>query len=263
MNPSDIAAEALRKDRDSFAPPQRIEGGLTNQNWLVRADDTAIVVRLGNPNTQTLQIDRHSEANVLAVVARAGIGPPVLLCAPDRHLLITEHLDGQVWSARDARLPVNVRRVGELLRALHSLPTPQGVQTIDLAEIVGGYWNTLLARGRGTRAGAPSKRTRARQLIAQLARDAEMRLCHNDVHHLNVIDNGQLCLVDWEYAGIGDPYFDLASVCCYHEFSDELRRELLRAYLGKDYPHALARLDRMCWVFNYIRDLWFAVREME
>jgi thiamine kinase len=87
-------------------------------------------------------------------------------------------------------------------------------------------------------------------------------LCHNDVHHLNLVDDGRLWLIDWEYAGQGDPYFDLASFCCYHTLSNSARRELLRTYLGQDNNAAVERLQRMCWVFNYIRDLWFAVREM-
>src|SRR5215831_7307961 len=139
MNPTDIAAETLSKRRDEFAPPQKISGGLTNDSWLVRADDTAIVVRLGNHNTAALQIDRQSEAAVLNVVARAGIGPPVLVCAPDRHLLITQHLSGRTWTARDARIKDNVTRIALRLKELHALPLPQDVQRIDLRAIVTGY----------------------------------------------------------------------------------------------------------------------------
>ncbi len=263
MDPVAIAAECLRKDRSLLTAPERIKNGLTNESWLVRAEDTAVVVRLSNHATEALQIDRLSEAKVLALVADAGIGAPVLLCAPERHLLVTRFMPGRTWSVRDARLQGNIERVASMLRTLHALPVPKGVQTVDLRKIIHGYVNTLMARGLSARIATPETRERARQLIAQLADDAQACLCHNDVHHLNVIDDGRLWLVDWEYAGIGDPYFDLASVCCYHAFSDDSRRALLRAYLGQDETGALERLHRMCWVFNYIRDLWFAVREME
>jgi len=263
MNPTDIAAEMLRLQREAFAPAKKIEGGLTNDSWLVRADDTAIVVRLSNRATEALQIDRESEAVVLNAVARAGIGPPVLVCAPDRHLLITQHLAGATWTARDARTPENITRVAALLRELHALPIPEGVRKIDLNAIVRGYWNTLLGRGIAAGAGSAKTRTRALATIESLQGDAASCLCHNDVHHLNIIDDGKLWLVDWEYAGSGDPYFDLASVCCYHTYSDVQRRQLLTEYLGHGKPATFDRLQRMCWVFNYIRELWFAVREME
>jgi thiamine kinase len=263
MDPVKIAADSLNKERDAFTFSERIKSGLTNESWLVRADDAAVVVRMSNRDTDVLQIDRQSESLILNAVARAGIGAPVVLCDLERHLLVTRFLPGHIWTARDARLSDNLRRLATLLRSLHALAIPEGAQTVDLLDTVRRYWHTLMARGLSARAGAPKVRERARQFIAELSDDAQRSLCHNDVHHLNIIDNGELRLIDWEYAGAGDPYFDLASVCCYHALSNQGRREFLTAYLGKDSAASFERLQRMCWVFNYIRDLWFAVREME
>lgn len=264
IDPAVIAADILRADRDAIAPPERLKHGLTNESWLVTVGDAAVVVRLSNHESDALQIDRRSEALVLQAVADAGIGAPVLCCDPARHLLVTQHLAGRTWSIRDARMPENIERLMRLLQALHAMPPPMGVRRVDLRQVVTGYWNTLMARGLSANAGSPKVRERARDFIGELEADADLCLCHNDVHHLNVIDtHGRLRLVDWEYAGIGDRYFDLAAVCCYHAFSDASRRELLTAYLGHHSTAAFDRLQRMCWVFNYIRDLWFAVREME
>lgn len=264
IDPVAIAADLLKTERKAIAAPERLKHGLTNESWLVQAGEAAVVVRLSNHESEALQIDRRSEALILRVVAEAGIGAPVLCCDPERRLLVTQHLPGRTWSIRDARLPQNVERLIRLLQALHALPPPAGVRRVDLRQVVTGYWNTLMARGLSARAGSPKVRERAREFIGALEADADLCLCHNDVHHLNVIDShGRLRLVDWEYAGIGDPYFDLASVCCYHAFSDAARRDLLRAYLGHHSTASFDRLQRMCWVFNYIRDLWFAVREME
>jgi thiamine kinase len=263
VNVQDVAAEALGVDRASLAAPERLKNGLTNESWLVRGVQDAVVVRLSNRETDALQINRLSESQVLRVVANAGIGARVMLCAPDRHVLVTRYIDGRKWTSRDLRTVTNLQRIADALRALHALPIPQEVQQLDLLAAVRGYWNTLIERGLAPLAGTPKERERAREYIASLAGDAQSCLCHNDVHHLNVIDDGRLWLIDWEYAAIGDPYFDLASVCCYHALSDELRQALLRAYWGYYSNESFERLQRMCWVFNYIRDLWFAVREMK
>jgi thiamine kinase len=263
MDPLTIAAECLREERGTLAAPERIKNGLTNESWLVRGAQDTVVVRLSNHKTYALQINRTSEAQVLQAVAAAGIGAPVLLCAPDRHVLVTRYVSGRAWASRDVRTLANLQRIADVLRKLHALPVPQGVQALDLMESVRGYWNTLLERGLAAKAGTPKMRERARENIADLAADIVPCLCHNDVHHLNIIDAGRVWLIDWEYAAVGDPYFDLASVCCYHELSDDLRRCLLRAYWGYYSAESFDRLQRMCWVFNYIRDLWFAVREME
>lgn len=37
-------------------------------------------------------------------------------------------------------------------------------------------------------------------------------LCHNDPYHLNFLNDGALWLIDWEYAGMGDLMYDLASI---------------------------------------------------
>jgi thiamine kinase len=257
-----IAVECLGVASTSIAAPEQIKNGLTNDSWLVRAGETAVVVRLSNRETTALQIDRVSEAAILTAVANADIGAPVLLCDPQRHVLVTRYLPGRTWSARDGRRPDNLERVASLLRRLHALPIPEQAQYVDLWKIVRSYWDTLMVRGLSARTGSSEVRERVRHCIAQLFADAQFCLCHNDVHHLNVIDQERLWLIDWEYAGVGDPYFDLASVCCYHALGDDARRALLRAYWGYDSTAAFDRLQRMCWVFNYIRDLWFAVREM-
>ena len=39
-------------------------------------------------------------------------------------------------------------------------------------------------------------------------------------------------IVDWEYAGMGDPFFDLANFSINHELDAEGRAVLLAAYTG-------------------------------
>jgi len=44
---------------------------------------------------------------------------------------------------------------------------------------------------------------------------------------------GELLLIDWEYAALGDPYFDLAVVAGHHELDPSLARQFLEAYLQR------------------------------
>jgi len=204
------------------------------------------------------------------------------------------------------------------LRQLHGLPLPDGVRRIDYAAIVRGYWTSLEDSARRDAVGGGAAFERALQLAEALADDAQVCLCHNDLYHLNVVDsmdegfppenerkrlpqgldaritgaNAGLCLLDWEYAGLGDPYFDLAAVCCYHSYEEPLRRQLLREYQcsladtqrnaasgpergagmdtganrerlndgGDDSDGSHARLRAMCELFDYIGILWLEVR---
>ena len=81
------------------------------------------------------------------------------------------------------------------------------------------------------------------------------------MHHLNLLGTARrLWLLDWEYAGVGDPLFDLAAVCCYHDYDAALRAQVLQAYYGELSSARSLRLQRLCWLFDYIRSLWLSVR---
>lgn len=260
MTPEQIAAQVLHCAVEGLRG-ERIKRGLTNQSWRVQGGGHDVIVRLSNTDEHALQLDRNSETQVLRIVEHADIGPRVITCEPQRRVLITHTLPGHEWSAEQAREPANVSRLAALMRRLHALPVASGIQTIDLVASLRGYWTELETRSDGWPRDSAPDRARALQ-FAQASNTYELRcLCHTDLHHFNIIDDGeQLRVVDWEYAGIGDPFFDLASVCCWHQYNVALRRRLLREYFGEVSNWQLVRLDQMCWLFDYIKELWFAVR---
>ena len=258
-SPAEIAASALGASVESIVAVERIKHGLTNQSWRVRTASDVVVVRVSTADEDALRIDRESEAKILGVVAAAGIGAPVLRCDPAHHILVTRYL-GPSWTLDDAATPHNIERLARLLLRLHAMPAPPAVREVDLRKTFEGYAATLNAHGAGGELAASTLQRRAAELTTLLRQNAAPALCHNDVHHLNIIDSGELRLIDWEYAGRGDPLFDLASVCVYHRYARAERAALLGAYAGK-YEGALdIRLDAALWLFEYIRDLWLAVR---
>jgi thiamine kinase len=259
MSPAEIGAEATGVDPAQVMSVEILRDGLTNDSWLVRTTSDAVVVRMSNPQAQALQVDRRAEARILEIVRQAGIGPEVLLCDIKRHLLVTRYL-GATCSAADLHDRARIARLGALLLRLHSLPVPADVERIDWSTVLAGYMTTLATLGR-TAALDPDARARAQALALELESTSTTRcLCHNDVHYLNLIDADGLRLLDWEYAGIGDPYFDLASVAFYNDFDVEERGTLLRAYRGDFDAKELERLAKACIVFEYVHDLWHAVR---
>ncbi len=258
MTPEKVAAEVLGVEASTLSAT-RIKGGLTNESWCVAGAPITVVVRISTADEHALQLNRRSETQVLSLVQQAGIGAEVLLCSPERRLLVTRKLDAQPL-ALDALHDLDcMQRLALLLRRLHALPTPPAVQQLDLRTVLQGYWLTLKTHGVKHES---TLHTYALSIAEESARKSQSCLCHNDVHHLNLMSDGsRLWLLDWEYAGVGDPLFDLASVCCYHDYSPAQRAQLLQAYCGDVDDAELQRLQRMCWLFDYIRELWLAVRQ--
>lgn len=262
MNPAGIAAGALGVGSEAVLSCEQIKHGLTNDSWLVRTRHDDVVVRISNAHENSLQIDRHSEALVLAAVGEAGIGPEVILCEPANRVLITRYL-GDTWAEADATTEENIQRLGQLFRRLHRVPPPAGVRRVELNESLEGYFRTLNERGVQPALVTKSLRERAQQVALKLKENSAATLCHNDVHHLNITDDGKMRLLDWEYSGVGQRLFDLASVCVYHKYDKLQREQLLSAYTSLTELTTWHRLELACWLFDYVRDLWMAVKESE
>lgn len=237
-------------------PFEIVPGGLSNHSWRTGHAGESYFVRLGAVDVERLGVDRASECRMLAIAARAGLAPQVIACEPASRLLVTRFVAGRHWSGVDAREPHNLRRLGESLRRLHALPLAAGVRRLDFP-VQAAQLEAALVRFENI-AGALQETAHAALEVLRVRR-APTTLCHNDLHHLNVIDDGErLWLVDWEYGSAGDPLFDLAGLICLHELSGDLRAALLEAY-GQPGLASSSELTAACRVFDYVQWLWFRV----
>jgi len=232
----------------------RLAGGLSNQAWRVEQEGRAWYARLGYAGAERLGVNRRSECALLAAVARAGFAPDVLACDPPTGLLVTCFIDGWTWQATDAARARNLVRIGEMLDRLHAMPLAAGIAAVSYSDQA----QHLAAMLSDSDAMAVTLRRRADRAFDRLAqRKAQRALCHHDLHHLNVVDDGaRLWLVDWEYGGIGDPLFDVAGFLALHELGPAETDLLLRAY-G---PRAVVDRDLLNearWAFDYVQWLWY------
>jgi thiamine kinase-like enzyme len=86
--------------------------------------------------------------------------------------------------------------------------------------------------------------------------------CHDDLLNLNWLeeevpgDIGEIRLMDWEYAGMGDIFFDLANFSHHHRLNEEQVRFFLNEYFGEVTPKHYARL-RLMWPMSELHEaMW-------
>ncbi len=87
-------------------------------------------------------------------------------------------------------------------------------------------------------------------------------LCHNDLNHMNIIwKNGYPKLIDWEYAGINDRYFDIASVLVEFDLDDDLLDAFLYGYFNGNDTIYKTKLEAYVRLYKAVCSVWERERE--
>jgi thiamine kinase-like enzyme len=232
-------------------------GGLTNRNYLVDADSEAYVLRVAGADTAALGIDRDREVACARAAAAAGIGPEVVAYFPEHGAIITRFVVGRMIKAAHIRKPRTLRRVAEVLRRCHGLPVP--AEAADFSPIAAVRSYRELARKRNVK--LPSELDSLPELLAHFEEQVQTAdpqcLCHNDLLPANFIDDGhRLWIIDWEFAGRGDRFFDLGSFAANCELEEAQERLLVEGYFGEARPADLRRLRLMRLVSDLREAMW-------
>jgi thiamine kinase-like enzyme len=230
-----------------------LSGGTHRRSWLVTfVDGTRAVLRMPVRRSNAL-LDLRTESRAMAVAAAAGIAPPVVAADIEAGVLLTEFRPGSLWSQADARKIDNIVRLAGVLRVLHALPAE--LPALAAEHISRRYLAALPPRvlDAGGEQWGEELLALARRYDARFAPTA---FCHNDLVGANVLDDGQLTLVDFEYAVRADPLLDLANVAAMNGFAGEQQRALLAAYRqAEPAPEELADLT---WLIRMVRLMaWF------
>ena len=210
-----------------------LTGGITNKNYKITLAGESFVLRMGGNETKYLGIDREVEYECSRLAAQVGIAPePIAFIAPEGYIL-ARFISGQGIPADEIGNDANIRRVVNALKLYHAIEFfPGSFSPFRVAE---EYAKTA----RSFHVDLPAKMDRylekSREIeTAMYGREPlTLRPCHNDLLNANFIDDGtRLRILDWEYAGMGDIFFDLGNFAVQHEFNDEQDENLLRAYFG-------------------------------
>lgn len=209
-----------------------------------------------------LGIDRANEYHNSYQAHRHGIAPEVVLRLPG--ILVSRFVEGKILQPGDLKRSGVRQRVIETLRQCHQMRKTSVQGFFSVFQDVEHHFKVSHAYERSY---PHNLRWIFRQMrcIEQAFQKQPFSpvFCHNDTVPENMIDDGErVVFIDWEYAGIGDPFFDLGMLSRYHELNEEHERSLIDTYFGSYHKGALARL-RLMRIMSDLRDASWALVQAE
>jgi thiamine kinase len=236
---------------------QALTHGLTSETYRVQRDGRTYALKTATPQRADFGLDLAWEAQLLQRAGSAGLAPPLVFCDLERTVL-SRWVVGRSWSPPEVRHAANITRIAQLLRRVHALSVPLPARIMSPMSWIRVYGAALSRHSQGAADG--SLRTAAESRWQQLAElpPAVGVVCHSDLHAMNLIEVDEtLTLLDWEYAHVSDPLWDLAGWAANNDFEPETQRELLMIYLGIAPAAAQCkRLRLLMWLYDYVCLLW-------
>lgn len=237
-------------------------GGITNLNFKIDADGKSYVIRLAGEGTDQLGIRRDVEYAANFAAGQLGIAPEVVyFIEPEGHI-VTRFVNGKRLPPDEIIKPDNIVRVVRKVRLFHRrAPELKGefnvFRRVEMLTKISKSnnckfpfdWDWIMQK-KG-------------EVEEALSKDPYIPTpCHDDLLNLNWLDEevpgeiGEVRLLDWEYAGMGDIFFDLANFSHHHRLTDDQVRLLLQEYFGEVTPGNFARLKLM-WPMSELHEaMW-------
>jgi thiamine kinase-like enzyme len=217
-------------------------GGLTNLVFRVDLGGEQYALRVPGKGTEEY-INRANEAVAAREAARAGVSPDVLYFDANTGLMVTRLVDNAVTMSpalfkERGSAPA---RAGLAFRKLHGSGAKFSFH-FELFQMIDGYLKVLSTKDVELPNGYHDILRQAEIVRTALAaHPATLAPCHCDPLCENFLDTGErMWIVDWEYAGMNDPMWDLGDLSVEGQFDEAQEEEMIAAYFGGE-PTAAQR----------------------
>ncbi|HET9473992.1 MAG TPA: phosphotransferase [Steroidobacteraceae bacterium] len=239
-----------------------IGGGKVNRSFLVRTRRGRFVVRLNESAESDPGLDRVRERVLHTAAAAAGIAPAIIYASPDHSCFITDYVEGRSWTPHYFTRMRDLRALGLRLAMLHAL-SPPAMARFDPMVTARRYAETIIRGDPGEMDRIGNLLERGDQAFERSgSRRRQACIVHSDLHHGNVLTADRIYFIDWEYAHLGDPLFDLACIIGYYPRA-VTHGELLLKASGLDAQGATeVELTELTRVFNLLTFLWYRARRL-
>lgn len=203
--------------------------GYCNENYLVNSEGKKYITR----KLVRIDIDRRFEYKVQQLAFEKSITAEPLAFDEENSLMIFEFLEAVHKSELNKN---DLKLLADTLQKLHNIK----VDSAPIELHINNKSNEV---------------EKAFGLIAKYPK--EYVLCHNDLNPQNIFFQGEVKFIDWEYAGVNDRYFDLASVCVEFDLNKEDEEYFLRSYFTMKNEINYEKLKAYKVIYKALCSQWF------
>ena len=238
-------------------------GGLTNHTYHVTmADGSEYVVRIPGEGTEEM-IVRSDEMISTRLACDLGVDAALLHFGADGSKVTCYIPNAITMSAETLHETCHIRQIADIFKTMHHCGKDTGVP-FEVFDMAASYEKIIADKAVAMFADYEEKKGQVMAIKAQIDKEigAPKVPCHNDPLCENWVEgNGQMYLIDWEYAGMNDGMWDVADVSIEAGFGKEQDELLLQYYLDRvptvlDWKHFLASKIYV----DYLWTLWAKAR---
>ena len=244
-------------DNSHWAP---VDGGITNFNYQVTLDEHSFFVQILDSHRIKQLPTQHFVPNNQVIEKNVQLKPWLVPCLHEtKELRVFEWSEGVITSANTFDQPGYQTELCDFLSILHS--NISILPVLDINQHLEHYYQLAIKNKPDKKKEFKKHYLRAKECAKSFI---PTKNCHNDLSPGNILisqnsTDKKLQIVDWEYACISDPFFDLAGVCVNFEFSDQQQQNLIQNYSENMaiYPN-MNKFNKMKELYQLINLLWCA-----
>ena len=233
-------------------------GGLSNKNFKVTLNDNQYVLRVPGIGSEGMVVREYEEQNSIQG-SKMGINAPVLYFNKDTGIKLAEYIrNAETLNPATIQRKSHLRQIALLYKKLHQsnirfnndfnvfheIQKYEQLMCLVHAEMYDGY-NEI-------RDYVLSLEDRLNELGIQL------KPCHNDAVPENFIkdDEGRIYLIDWEYSGMNDPFWDFAALFLESDFDEVCKEYFLDCYFENNIP---VEAYEKILIYQILQDILWAI----
>jgi len=239
----------------------RINGGITNQNFLITDSNKKYFVRVGEDIPEHL-VSRSNELNASIAAASLGIAPEVVY--NNDNLQVIKFIESKTLTDKDVK--EKIEDIILLIKKVHKeIPKKLNGQSFVfwVFHVIRHYSNYL-----------ENNKSKYKLMLADLLNKSQkleeksapydIVFGHNDLLAANFLDDGnRLWLIDWEYAGYNTPLFDLGGLSSNNNFNHKEEIFLLENYFENKINSQLLNQYKCLKCASLLREtMWSMVSEI-